>query len=206
MKSGFLLTINDHVHVQAQWPQLNVFRASNNLATYRTLTINEFCSGYLTFVRDNLNCDKPDLHVARDDLNYLGQLMDEIPLFGWENVRTAHGEVLRMVEQARLKWADKAARTEQLTKALRRAQLEDGEDDEAQLAPPPPPKPTRVKKPCPKYQTNECEEKATHLLDDISWLHCCAICWRVKKQKYSHSKQDCNRSKAMQSKSAAPKN
>ena len=103
LKSGFLLTINDQVHVQAQWPQLNVFRATKNLATYDSLSVNEFCSGYIVFVKDYLVSDKPNLDVALDDLNYLTDLIDEIPLMGWETVRSAHGEVLRLIEQDRLK-------------------------------------------------------------------------------------------------------
>ena len=56
LKSGYHMTINDQVHVQAQWPQLNVYRATKNLATYETLTVGEFCTGYTRYVIDNLNC------------------------------------------------------------------------------------------------------------------------------------------------------
>ena len=52
LKSGYHLTINDSALVQAEWPQLNVFRSASNTATYDTLSINEFCSGYLVNVRD----------------------------------------------------------------------------------------------------------------------------------------------------------
>ena len=125
MKSGFLLTINDNVHVQAQWPQLNVYRATSNLATYSSLSINEFCAGYITFVKDNLGSIKPDIDIALDDLNYLNDLLDEVPLMGWEAVRAAHGEMLRSVEQGRLIWGDKPKRSRLFTKALRRAHLEE---------------------------------------------------------------------------------
>ena len=92
------MTINDQVHVQAQWPQLNVYRATKNLATYETLTVGEFCTGYKRYVIDNLKGHKPNVNVALDYLYYLNELLDEIPLLGWEVVREAHGEILRMVE------------------------------------------------------------------------------------------------------------
>ena len=54
-KSGYTLTINDTVYVQAQWPQMNVFRSSSDIATYSSLSINEFVSGFLVYIRDCLN-------------------------------------------------------------------------------------------------------------------------------------------------------
>ena len=106
LKSGYDLTINDQVHVLAQWPQLNVYRAHDNTATYGTLTVDEFCAGYMMYVEDSLHGADPDVSQALDYLAYLRDLLDEIPLQGWEGVRAAHGEVLRLVEQCRLQWED----------------------------------------------------------------------------------------------------
>ena len=205
LKSGFLLTVNDNVHVQAQWPQLNVYRSAGNLATYGSLSINEFCSGFITYVKDNLSGPNPDINVALDDLVYLGELLDEIPSFTWEAVRTAHGEILRLIEQARLKWVDKQARAKFLTIALRRAHMQILAK-QAQNSVSEAKRPAIEKKPCPQYQLSECPEKGTHSEEKITWLHCCATCYKVKKQRYAHPKTECNRQKAIQDKAAVPKN
>ena len=110
LRSGYIMTINDQVHVQAQWPQLNVYRTSSSLATYSTLSVEEFCKGYLTYIVDSLRGDKPNVDVALDYSGYLHELLDEAPLQGWEVVREAHGEILRQIEQCRLKWEDVVAR------------------------------------------------------------------------------------------------
>ena len=104
MKSGYHMTINDQVHVQAQWPQLNIYRAANSIATCGCLSVKEFCTGYLTYIEDSLKGSKPKIDVALEYLSYLHELLDEVPLLGWEVVRDAHGEILRLVEQCRLKW------------------------------------------------------------------------------------------------------
>ena len=70
LKSGYNLTINGSATVVAQWPQMNVFRAPNDTATYDTLTINEFCNGYLLYVRDCLNAPQPDILTALDYIDY----------------------------------------------------------------------------------------------------------------------------------------
>ena len=53
LTSGFNLTIKDSVTVMTQWPQMNVYRTANKAATYDSLSVNEFCNGYLLHV---LNC------------------------------------------------------------------------------------------------------------------------------------------------------
>ena len=49
---GYTLTINDNVHVLAQWPQFNVYRVPNNAATYGSLTLNEFCMVYTVYIKE----------------------------------------------------------------------------------------------------------------------------------------------------------
>ena len=58
------------------------------------------------------------------------------------------------------------------------------------------------RKPCPEFQTGTCPEKGTHVEDEIILMHCCATCLRVKKQKYGHTKAECNRQKALDTKNA----
>ena len=183
-KSGFHLTINDNASVQAQWPQLNVYRSSNEAATYSSLTINEFCSGFMSYAEDCLLLPVPNIKHALDYITYLRDLMDEIPLTGWEGVRDAHAEVLRSIEQNRLIWLDIPNRTKHLTKALRRAQ----HPALAPITPQPKSfKPTQNlsndKRPCPEFQTLSCTHPATHTEDGLTWLHNCATCLRVKGQK-----------------------
>ena len=209
LKSGFNLTINDSATVVAQWPQMNVYRAPNDTATYDSLSINEFSNGFLLFVLDCLNLPVPDVTKAIDYLDYLRDLFDDIPLVGWSGVKDAHGEVLRSIEQGRLIWSDIPARTKAIGKALRRAHLavqakvktkgksSDSGDKTDQKG--------EVKKPCPEYQSQECSFKANHSSDGIKWLHCCATCLRVRHQRYSHPKAECNRQKALEEK-AVPKN
>ena len=111
------------------------------------------------------------------------------------------------IEQNRLIWLDIPNRTKHLTKALRRAQ-------HPALAPiTPQPKSFKStqnlsndKRPCPEFQTLSCTHPATHTEDGLTWLHNCATCLRVKGQKYSHPKAECNRQKAMDAKSKGSKN
>ena len=180
MKSGYHMTFNDQVHVQAQWPQLNVYRAANSIATYGCLSVKEFCTGYLTYMEDSLKGSKPKIDVALDYLSYLHELLDEVPLLGWEVVRDAHGEILRLVEQCRLKWEDVNARGKAISKALRRAKLQALERAMSGQAESKPVKISIEKKPCVEYQKNECPEKSSHKEENVVWLHCCATCYRVK--------------------------
>ena len=205
LKSGYHLTINDSALVQAEWPQLNVFRSASNTATYDTLSIYEFCSGYLVNVIDCLYDPRPDVDKALDYLLYLNDLLDDIPLAGWDAVRDAHGEVLRQIEQGRLLWDDRPARALAFSKAIRRAHLENTTvakpastgkvtDNKADKV---------VKKPCPEYQTSSCEFKNTHTSQGTSWLHSCATCWKVKRQRHSHPKTECNRQQSIDEKNKA---
>ena len=84
LKSGYNLTINDSATVIAQWPQMNVIRSANDTATYGSLTINEFVSGYMIYIHDCLNGKNPDVLKALDYVAYLHDLLDDIPLIGWE--------------------------------------------------------------------------------------------------------------------------
>ena len=193
LKSGYLMTMNEQVQVQAQWPQLNVYRATSNMARYDSLTVGEFCSGYMRFVIDNLKGEKPNVNIALDYLYYLNELLDEIPLMGWDVVREAHRDILRMVEQCRLNWDDTQDRSRQITKALRRAHVMLGSVKSKDAN----------KKPCPDFQTSVCVEGGSHIENEIMLLHCCATCYKIKKQKYSHTKAECNRQKAIDSKNGS---
>ena len=97
------------------------------------------------------------------------------------------------------------ARIKAMIKAIRRAKLQADDKRSVQATESKPGSTGIPKKPCQKYQTNECTERAAHSDDDVTWLHCCATCWRVKLQKYSHSKLDCNRNKALADKSTGSK-
>ena len=209
-KSGYNLTMNDHVHVTAQWPRFNVHRASNNAATYSSLTVDEFCIGYNMFIEDSLEGTEPDVARAQDYLTYLHDLLSEIPLMGWEPVREAHGEMLWLVEQCRLDWENSKARSRALAKALRRAHLESlkkaESEDKGNGGDDKPPVPQKVKRPCPEYQTEKCEESATHFNDGVTWLHCCATCYRYKQQRYTHTCSEGRRQKAKDDKSKSSKN
>ena len=215
LKSGYNLTINDTATVVAQWPQMNVFRNSNDTATYNTLSVNEFCSGYMLYIQDCLNNSPPDVVRALDYIDYLHDLLDDIPLIGWERVRAAHGELLRLVEQGRLLWSDIPARSKAINKALRRAQLA-GEPQPSQSSGDKTivgsaqksnntPSNNAPKKPCPQYQTNSCDFASAHVSEGVVLLHCCATCLRTRNQKYSHPRASCKRQRALEDK-AAPKN
>ena len=63
------------------------------------------------YVMDCLYCAQPNVKRALDYLLYLNNLLDDVPLSGWEAVRDAHGEILRQIEQGRLVWDNQPART-----------------------------------------------------------------------------------------------
>ena len=212
IKSGYLQTINDNASVQAQWPQLNVFRASQAPATYDSLTIDEFCSSFTMYIEDALRCPEPNVAVALDYSTYLRDLMDEVPMTTWEGVKAAHGELLRQIEQGRVKWYDVNERSRILAKALRKEVLaltlkpqagrksivtnaQTGNQN-AQLD----------RKPCEPYQTAACHRQATHTNDGCIWLHCCATCYKIKNHKFSHPRSECNRQKALDAKDKPTKN
>ena len=167
--------------------------------TYSILTINEFCSGYMYFVQKCLNVSKPNVVKALDYICYLSDLLDEIPLVGWEGVRDAHGELLRQIEQGRIIWDD----TRTINKAILRVAAEAAAANSSKGKTPSSASGKNsgpTKHPCPKYQDNSCEFASTHTADNMTWLHCCATCLWVCKQKYSHPKAICNRQKSMDDK------
>ena len=138
-------------------------------------------------------------------------LLDDIPLTGWDGVRDVHSEVLRSVEQGRLVWTDVSACTKAITKALRRAHLamlaksedkgkgkDKGGKSKSAVA-------KVEKRPCVEYQTQNCDFTATHTTDGVIWMHCCATCLRTRHQCYSHPKAICNRQKSLEEK-GVPKN
>ena len=123
--------------------------------------------------------------------------------------RAAHGELLRLIEQGRLSWADVPARSKAINKALRRAQLSatgggsEGSGGNSNV--PSKPNGNTNKRPCPQYQVNDCDFSATHTSDGTTWLHCCATCFHTKNQRYSHPKSLCRRGKPAEEK-PPPKN
>ena len=168
IKSGYLLTVNDNASIQAQWPQLNVFRSTNAPATYGSLSIDEFCSGFLMYAEDALRGPKPNVLTALDYLVYLRDLMDEVPSLGWEDTRAAHGEVLRQVEQDRLDWHDVQARTRTLAKAVMRARFapssrRDGNAGNTSKWPQGL-SPQLDRKPCVAFQTQACPKTSTPMM------------------------------------------
>ena len=178
-----------------------MYRSANNTATYGSLTIDEFCSGYLTYVMDCLYCAQPNVKRALEYLLYLNNLLDDVPLSGWEAVRDAHGEILPQIEQGRLVWDNQPARTAAINKALRRAHLENSNfksktpNKKAKVAGGSSPYSNKgpEKKPCPEYQTESCQFTSHHTSEGVNWRHCCATCWRVKRQPFSHPKVNCKR-------------
>ena len=206
LKSGFGQTINDNATVVAQWPQMNVYRSSKDTATYSSLSINEFCSGYLVYINDCLNVARPEVAWALDYISYLDDLLDEIPLVGWEGVRDAHGELLCQIEQGGLTCSNIPAHTKAIEKAIRKARI---------LAELKKNSPSVTKKsqaqtnlgmnkcPCPKFQDNSCEFAATHKSDGTAWLQCGATCLRTRGQGYSHPKAICNQQKALEEKTSS---
>ena len=191
-KSGYTLTINDNAVVQAQWPQLNVFRSPSNLGTYDTFSIDEFVSGYRKYVEDCLLYDKPDVNCDLYSIAYLNDRLDEVPLNSWGAVRDAHGEVLRQIEQGRQKWDRVNDRSRAFSKALRMAAVPMLEP--AMKAPKRQVQQhtAQEKKPCPDYQSRSCDKPGTHVQDDVVLYHSCATCLRVKGQQYSPPSVECN--------------
>ena len=164
------------------------------------------------YIKDCLTGSQPDVGRALDYLAYLHDLLDEIPLLTWEVVRDAHSEVLRLVEQGRLIWTDTVARSVSLSKALRRAKFNKDEADRLAAE-----KAVGArkgsssseasdKKPCPKFQTQTCEEPGNHVDGGITLLHCCSTCYRTKKQRYGHSREVCQRQQKLDEKSKGTKN
>ena len=181
---------------------MNVYRSSSDIA-YATLSVNEFVIGYMMYLRECLMLPKPDVARALDYLIYLHDLLDEIPSVGWSGVKAAHGEIWRTIEQGRLRWDDTVSRSKILTKALRRELLATrlkAEQAKSQAEASLDKKHQTEKKPCPKYQEGECSNKTAHTSDNVTWMHCCATCLKVKHIKYSHTKAGCRRQKAFDEK------
>ena len=130
---------------------------------------------------------------------------------GWSGVRDAHGEILRLIEQGRLKWTNIPARTKAIGKALRRVHLAAQAKINSKSKGSPRSQASKQKEPqvakrtCPEYQLGDCSFAANHTTDGVQWLHCCATCYRVRRQRYTHTKAECNRQKSMEGK-GTPKN
>ena len=146
-----------------------------------------------------------DVPKALDYLIHLHDLLYEVQPVGWDGVKAAHGEVLRNIEQGRLKWDDVSARSKILSKVLRRellvarlkaeSDLNSGSQNQST--------PQLEKRLCLQYQDQTCPEAGAHVSDGIYMMHFCATCWRVKHQKYSHPKAGCRRQKSLESRNKA---
>ena len=107
--------------IEADWPDLYVYRVGNADPTYDSLSLAEFVAGYLSIMEEVTPLLPSNARLLRH-LPYLRQLMEDSFLAEWEVVKMAHKQVLLSIEHKRIDWDNTALVLDTKRMALARIQ------------------------------------------------------------------------------------
>ena len=176
--------------IEADWPDLYVYRIGGADPTYDTLSMAEFVAGYLSIMEEVAPINAQNAPFLRH-LTYLRQLMEDSFLADWDIVRTAHKQVLNSIEHRRLAWADMPMVMETKRTALARIQQAAAARRQASASG----VGGSLPDPCQDYQSLSCNLSAEHDHDGIKVSHICAFCWRVNGNRHTHPETNCRKAK-----------
>ena len=107
--------------IEADWPDLYVYRVGNADPTYNSLSLAEFVAGYLSIMEEVTPLLPSNARLLRH-LTYLRQLMEDSFLADWEVVKMALKQVLLSIEHKRIDWDNAALVLDTKRVALARIQ------------------------------------------------------------------------------------
>ena len=177
--------------VEADWPDLYVYRLGNPEPTYDSLSLAEFVVGYLS-IMEEVTPLLPDNAPMIRHLTYLRHLMEDGFLADWEVVKMAHKQVLCSIEHKRLTWENMPMVMDTKRTALTRIQHSSLTSRPAVPVQPDPPANTNI---CQLYQNLNCHHLSDHVSNDINSLHCCAFCMQMNGCKHTHPEVNCRKAK-----------
>ena len=94
-KKGSAAKGNLNTQIEADWPDLYVYRIGGSDPTYDSLTLAEFVAGYLSIMEEVTSVCPMNVRLLKH-ISYLRQLMEDCFLMEWQVVRTAHKQVLAL--------------------------------------------------------------------------------------------------------------
>ena len=177
--------------VEADWPDLYVYRLGNPEPTYDSLSLAEFVAGYLSIMEEVTPLLPANTPMIRH-LTYLRHLMEDCFLADWEVVKMAPKQVLCSIEHKRLTWENMPMVMDTKRTALTRIQHSSLTGRPAVSVQPEPPANTSV---CQLYQNLTCPHLSDHVSNDVTSMHCCAFCMRMNGCKHTHPEINCRKAK-----------
>ena len=188
---------NNNTQVEADWPDLYVYRIQGNEPTYDSLTMQEFVAGYLSIIEEATTVCQLNVATLKH-ISYLRQLMEDCFLADWHMVRAAHKHVLNGIEHKRFAWEDTAVVIDTKRSALARIQscsFQVASNQANQM-----PMPLAGAIPgqqivCQPYQRLDCPFVNDHTVDNIIHMHCCSHCFAQTGFKRTHPQSNCRKAK-----------
>ena len=205
--SGYYRTLADNQGYEVPWPCDTVYRSDGKRATYDTIKIQEFTQGYLHIIASSLPINE-STRPAYDHIAYLCDILSDSMHTDRDLVLNSHRQVLHMIEQGQLKWehveARNSLREKQLARAdkARQAGKEKTGGSGTQYS-----RPQRQQnraQPSQAYQTGNCSQSGSHLVNGQWHQHVCATCMRVTGQQNPHKESDCKRKALHEARSQTP--
>ena len=209
---GQLPSKSCNAQVEADWPDLYVYRLGGAEPTYDSLSMPEFIAGYLSIMEEVTTVCSMNVNLLRH-LTYLRQLMEDCFLTEWHLVRTAHKHVLNGIEHRRFTWNDMSVVIDTKRTALNRLQGSShapvqvasssyqGLDQSLQSPDPQPgtssvvPAPRGPPVACQLYQNLTCMYTCDHESEGVLLLHCCSFCLSLNGFKHLHPLANCRKAK-----------
>ena len=190
---------NVNANVEADWPELYVYRLGGTEPTYDSLSLAEFVAGYLSIMEEVTNVCPMNVNLLRH-ITYLRHLMEDCFLTEWHVVRTAHRHVLNGIEHRRFQWEDTPLVMETKRVALARLQNSSTLSTFQNLQPASTsvlPSSFGLTPPvvCVPYQQLACLFTNDHDVDGVVHMHCCAFCFHHNGCKHTHPQTNCRKAK-----------
>ena len=186
---------NNNTQVEADWPDLYVYRIQGNKPTYDSLTMPEFVAGYLSIIEEATTVCQLNVATLKH-ISYLRQLMEDCFLADWHMVRAAHKHVLNGIEHKRFAWEDTAVVIDTKRSALARIQSCGFQASSNQA------KPNAnaicwscTSSTCQPYQRLDCPFVNDHTVDNTIHMHCCSHCFAQMGFKRTHPQSNCRKAK-----------
>ena len=193
---------NCNTQVEADWPDLYVYRLGGNEPTYDSLSMAEFVAGYLSIMEEATTVCSINNSLLQH-ISYLRQLMEDSFMTDWHIVRTAHKHVLNAIEHRRFTWddTDRVMETKRIALIhIHNSNLNVNSSQSTQALVTPPPIPPLVSGPttvCVAYQQLACPlaDDNDVDVDGVTHHHCCNFCFAVNGWRHTHPQAQCRKAK-----------
>jgi hypothetical protein len=176
-KSGKLRTSSHKVKFEVDWPHFYVTR-DDSPATYDTLSMAEFCYGFICMLEHAPITQRPHMQA------HLKDLMEDAMSHQWQSVRAYHATVLNHIETGRITWA--TACNERLRRLHVWNRPQQSKKPHPSLRQP---DNSRQITACKDYQAGSCSLGAIH----DGKHHICAYCFNKGGYTNAHPESECRR-------------